>query len=157
MLIVVWYLVPGLFLFGIVGGQGFIEKFVVHLLQILVAKGDILPDLLRSTFAAEKLLLLCRILPRPVIPEMVVPIKSPVPFLQKAYILLLLFYHNWPQATTSLLLSCEKVTQKALFTPPPLRGWQYESAFALPGAKRGSLTTVSKNFCCHSTSSGARG
>jgi len=41
------------------------------------------PDLLRSTFAAEKLLLLCRILPRPVIPEMVVPIKSPVPFLQK--------------------------------------------------------------------------
>ena len=43
MLIVVWYLVPGLFLFGIVGGQGFIEKFVVHLFQILVAKGDILP------------------------------------------------------------------------------------------------------------------
>lgn len=72
------------------------------------------PDLLRSTFAAEKLLLLCRILPRPVIPEMVVPIKSPVPFLQKAYILLLLFYHNWPQATTSLLLSCEKVNAKAL-------------------------------------------
>lgn len=45
------------------------------------------PDLLRSTFAAEKLLLLCRILPRPVIPEMVVPIKSPVPFSKKAYIL----------------------------------------------------------------------
>lgn len=41
------------------------------------------PDLLRSTFAAEKLLLLCRILPRPVIPEMVVPIKSPVHFLKK--------------------------------------------------------------------------
>ena len=43
MLIVVGDLIPGLFLFGIVGGQGFIEKFVVHLLQILVAKGDILP------------------------------------------------------------------------------------------------------------------
>ena len=43
MLIVVWYLVPGLFLFGVVGGKGFIEKFVVHLFQILVAKGDILP------------------------------------------------------------------------------------------------------------------
>ena len=59
---------------------------------------------------AECHLLLCRILPRPVIPEMVVPMKSPVPFLQKAHILLFLFYHNWPQATTSLLLSCEKVT-----------------------------------------------
>ncbi|MDD3542960.1 MAG: hypothetical protein PHO69_09815 [Petrimonas sp.] len=77
-------------------------------------------DLLRSTFAAEKLLLLCRILPRPVIPEMVVPIKSPVPFLQKAHILLFLFYHNWPQATTSLLLSCEKVTQKHFHTTAPL-------------------------------------
>lgn len=43
MLVVVWYLVPGLFLFGVVGGQGFIEKFVVHLFQILIAKGDILP------------------------------------------------------------------------------------------------------------------
>ena len=40
---------------------------------------------------------------------MVVPIKSPVPFLQKAYILLLLFYHNWPQATTSLLLYCKRI------------------------------------------------
>lgn len=43
MLIVVWYLIPGLFLFGVVVGQGFIEKFVVHLFQILVAKDDILP------------------------------------------------------------------------------------------------------------------
>ena len=43
MLIVIWYLVPGLFLFGILGGQGFIEKIVVHLFQILVAKGNILP------------------------------------------------------------------------------------------------------------------
>ena len=43
MLVVVWYLVPGLFLFGVVVGQSFIEKLVVHLFQILVAKGDILP------------------------------------------------------------------------------------------------------------------
>lgn len=51
------------------------------------------------------------------------------PFPAKAYILLLLFYHNWPQATTSLLLSCEKVTQKHFHTAAPL--WrQYESAFA---------------------------
>jgi len=71
-----------------IGGKGFIEKFVVHLFQILVAKGDIL-------------------------------LKLPVPFLQKAYILLLLFYHNWPQATTSLLLSCEKVTQKHFHTAAP--------------------------------------
>ncbi|WP_207656936.1 hypothetical protein, partial [Eisenbergiella massiliensis] len=70
-------------------------------------------------FAAEKLLLLCRILPRPVIPEMVVPIKSPVPFLQKAYILLLLFYHTWPEATTSLFLSGEKGTQKHFHTAAP--------------------------------------
>lgn len=51
------------------------------------------------------------------------------PFPAKAYILLLLFYHNWPQSTTSLLLSCEKVTQKHFHTAAPL--WrQYESAFA---------------------------
>jgi hypothetical protein len=41
------------------------------------------------------------------------------PFPAKAYILLLLFYHNWPQATTSLLLSCEKVTQKHFHTAAP--------------------------------------
>ena len=87
------------------------------------------PERLRSTFVAEKLLLLCRILPRLVIPEMVVPIKSPAPFLQKAYTLLLLFYYNWAQTTTSLLLSCEKVTQKHFHTAAPL-GHQYESAFA---------------------------
>ena len=29
-------------------------------------------------------------------------------------------YHNWPQATTSLLLSCEKVTQKHFHTTAPL-------------------------------------
>lgn len=51
------------------------------------------------------------------------------PFPAKAYILLLLFYHNWPQSTTSLLLSCEKVTQKHFHTAAPL-GRQYESAFA---------------------------
>ena len=42
-----------------------------------------------------------------------------IDFLQKAYILLLLFYHNWPQTTTSLLLSCEKVTQKHFHTAAP--------------------------------------
>ena len=42
MLIVVWYLVPGLFLFGVVVGQGFIEKLVVDLFQIVVAVGHIL-------------------------------------------------------------------------------------------------------------------
>ena len=129
MLIVVWYLIPGLFLFGVVVGQGFIEKFVVHLFQILVAKDDILPDLLRSTFAAEKLLLLCRILPRPGHSRNGCAYKITRPFPVKAYILLLLFYHNWPQATTSLLLSCEKVTQKHFHTAAPF-GRQYESAFA---------------------------
>ena len=32
---------------------------------------------------------------------------------------ILLFYHNWPQSTTSLLLSCEKVTQKHFHTAAP--------------------------------------
>ena len=43
MLIVIWYLVPGLFLFGIVGSQGLVEDLVLPLLHILVAKGAILP------------------------------------------------------------------------------------------------------------------
>ena len=42
MLIVVCDLIPGLFLFGVVGGQGFIEKLVVDLFQIVVAVGHIL-------------------------------------------------------------------------------------------------------------------
>ena len=119
MLIVIWYLVPGLFLFGIVGSQGFIEKFVVHLLQILVEKGDILPRPASVYIRRRKA-------------PVVVPDTSPArhsrngcaykitrPFPAKAYILLLLFYHNWPQATTSLLLSCEKVTQKHFHTAAP--------------------------------------
>ena len=43
MLIVVRYLVPGLFLFGVVGGQGLVKDFVIDLFQIFVAKGHILP------------------------------------------------------------------------------------------------------------------
>ena len=42
MLIVVWYLVPGLFLFGVVGSQGLVEDLVVDLFQIIVAVGHIL-------------------------------------------------------------------------------------------------------------------
>ena len=83
MLIVVWYLVPGLFLFGIVGAKASSKSSWYTFFKSSLQKVTFCPDLLRSTFVAEKLLLLCRILPRPVIPEMVVPIKSPVPFLQK--------------------------------------------------------------------------
>ena len=42
MLIVVCDFIPGLFLFGVVGGQGFIKKLVVDLFQIIVAVGHIL-------------------------------------------------------------------------------------------------------------------
>ena len=42
MLIVVEYLVPGLFLFGIVGGQGLVNYFMIDLFQIFVSKGHIL-------------------------------------------------------------------------------------------------------------------
>jgi len=42
MLIVVRYLIPGLFLFGIVGGQGLVKDFMIDLFQIFVAKGHIL-------------------------------------------------------------------------------------------------------------------
>lgn len=42
MLIIVCDLIPGLFLFGVVGGQGLVEDLVVDLFQIIVAVGHIL-------------------------------------------------------------------------------------------------------------------
>ena len=42
MLIVVGDLIPGLFLFGIVGSQGLVEDLMVDLFQIIVAKSHIL-------------------------------------------------------------------------------------------------------------------
>ena len=42
MLIIVCDLIPGLFLFCVVGGQGLVEDLVVDLLQIVVAVGHIL-------------------------------------------------------------------------------------------------------------------
>ena len=42
MLIVVGYLVPGLFLLSVVRCQGFIEYQVIDLFQVLPAKGDVL-------------------------------------------------------------------------------------------------------------------
>ena len=42
MLIVVGYLIPGLFLLSVVRCQGFIEYQVIDLLQVLPAKGDVL-------------------------------------------------------------------------------------------------------------------
>lgn len=72
MLIIVCDLIPGLFLFGVIGSQGLVEDLVVDLFQILFCN-----ERLRSTFAAEKFRLLCLILPRPVIPDTVVVIKSP--------------------------------------------------------------------------------
>ena len=78
---------------------------------------------IRSTFAAEKLRLLCRMLPAPVMPEIVTPIKSP-PF---RLLFRPLFYHKFPLKTTSLLLSGEKVTQKHFHTAAP-SVQRYESA-----------------------------
>ena len=43
MLIVVGYLVPGLFLLCVVRSQGFIEHLMIDLFQILLAKGDVQP------------------------------------------------------------------------------------------------------------------
>lgn len=77
MLVVVWDLIPCLFLPGVVCLQCLVEDLMVDLFQIIVAKVTFCSVRLRSTFAAENLRLLCRILPRPVIPEIVVPIKSP--------------------------------------------------------------------------------
>ena len=43
MLIVIGYLVPGLFLLGVVCSQGFIEYLMIDLFQILLAEGDVQP------------------------------------------------------------------------------------------------------------------
>ena len=128
MLIVVRYLVPGLFLFGVVGGQGLVKDFVIDLFQILIAKGHILlrpaPVYIRRCKAPV------------VVPDTApashagygCPDKITHPF-YRPYPLLLLFYHSQAVTTTSLLLSGEKVTQKHFHTAAPL-GRQYESAFA---------------------------
>ena len=42
MLIVVGDLIPGLFLFGVIGSQGLVEDLMVDLFQIIVAKSHIL-------------------------------------------------------------------------------------------------------------------
>ena len=43
MLIVVGYLVPGLFLLCVVRSQGFIEHLMIDLFQVLLAEGDVQP------------------------------------------------------------------------------------------------------------------
>ncbi|WP_213543945.1 hypothetical protein, partial [Pusillibacter faecalis] len=62
--------------------------------------------------------LLCRILPCPIMPEMVVPIPLTRPFFCTVfpYFILLPFYHTATDKATSLLLSGEKVTQKHFHT-----------------------------------------
>ena len=129
MLIVIWYLVPGLFLFGIVGGQGLVKDFVIDLFQILVAKGHILPR------PAPVYIRRCK---APVVmPDTApashagygCPYKITRPF-YRPYPLLLPSYHSPREGATPLCYFLgEKVTQKHFHTAAPL-GRQYESAFA---------------------------
>ena len=77
MLIIVCDLIPGLFLFGVVGGQGLVEDLVVDLFQIIVAVGHILLRPAPVYIRRKKLPVIMLILPGPIMPDMVVPIKSP--------------------------------------------------------------------------------
>ena len=124
------------FLFGVIGSQGLVEDLVVDLFQILVAKTTFCSERLRSTFAAEKFRLLCLILPRPVIPDTVVAIKSPSLFYHPG-LLQVPSYHSPRKATLFVPFSGEKGTPLT-FTPPPRWGWQYESAFARSRGERRS-------------------
>ena len=129
MLIVVRYLVPGLFLFGIVGGQGLVKDFMRDLFQIFVAKGHILPR------PAPVYIRSCKA-------PVVVPDTAPAshagnsctdkithPF-YRLNLLPIPSYHSPCKGARPLCYFLgEKVTQKHFHTAAPL-GRQYESAFA---------------------------
>ena len=146
MLIVVRYLVPGLFLFGIVGGQGLVKDFVIDLFQIFVAKGHILPRPAPVYVRRRKA-------------PVVVPDTAPAshsrngctykitrPF-YRPYPLLLPSYHSPREGATPLCyFLCEKVTQKHFHTAAPL-GRQYESAFARSRGELQELPAATVSRC----------
>ena len=154
MLIVFRYLVPDLFLFGIVGGQGLVKDFVIDLFQILVAKGHILPH--------PAPVYICRCKAPVVVPDTAstshagysCPDKITHPF-YRPYPLLFPSYHSPSEGTTPLCYFLgEKVTQKHFHTAAPL--WrQYESAFARSRGEHRSRPAAAVSRCSCPAPAGA--
>ena len=84
---------------------------------------------LRSTFAAKNFRLLWLILPGPIMPDIVVPIKSPTLSIVRTSYQSHLTIAPAGGQPLFVTFSGEKVTQKHFHTAAPL-GRQYESAFA---------------------------